>query len=173
MNKQVKEKEILFAKVKEGAIIPSKEKHNAGYDIYPCFEEEYTIIPPHETKLIPTGITSALHEDYYFQIYERGSTGSKGIKYGAGVIDSSYRGEWFLAVTNTNIKPLIITKREAFKKVEDMYGNNLIIYPYEKALFQAVLHRVYNEHEIKEISFEELQSYESSRGDGCLGSSKK
>ena len=80
---------IYFAKVKENAVIPKREKWNAGMDIYPCFDEEYMIIMPGETVLVPTGIASAIDDDYYIQIQERGSSGSKGIKYSAGVIDSS------------------------------------------------------------------------------------
>ena len=93
--------EIKFAKTRDGAVIPSKLEENAGYDIYACFDEDYITIAPHETKLIPTGIASALDTDCYFQIEERGSTGSKGIKKSAGVIDSGFRGEWKIAITNS------------------------------------------------------------------------
>ncbi len=166
---------IKFAKVKDGAIVPSKEKYNAGYDIYPCFEEKYMIIEPHTTKLVPTGIASIIPDGYYMQIQERGSSGSKGIKYGAGVIDSGYRGEWFLATTNTNQKPIIILKKEAdlSDEARDIIEKACIVYPYEKALFQAVVHDVHNEFEVEEITAEELKNSESERGSGCLGSSGK
>ena len=75
---------LLFAKVREGAKIPTKRDEDAGRDLYACFEEEYIIIYPHTTYLVPTGIATAFSSDYYAQIQERGSTGSKGIKYGAG-----------------------------------------------------------------------------------------
>lgn len=167
---------IYFAKLKEGAIIPTREVYNAGLDIYPCFEEDYLIIPPNETKLIPTGIASAIPLDFYIQIHERGSTGSKGIKYSAGVIDSSYRGEWFLATTNTNNKPLLITKIEIDKlddSLKSIIKEGFIIYPYEKALFQGVVHSVHNNLEREEISFEQLSNIPSKRGTGNLGSSGK
>jgi len=85
--------DLLFAKVKPNAIIPTKKEENAGYDIYACFDENthYLVIPPQETILVPTGIASAMNNNYYLQVEERGSTGSKGIKKSAGVIDSSYR----------------------------------------------------------------------------------
>lgn len=172
----MKEK-IKFAKVKKNAIIPTREIYNAGYDIYPCFEHNYMIIDPFETKLIPTGIASFIPIDYYAQIQERGSSGSKGIKYSAGVIDSSYRGEWFLATTNINVKPIMIIKKEYLNKlnIEDrkIFEKTYIIYPYEKALFQAIIHNVCNELEIEEISFEELSKIPSKRGVGKLGSSGK
>lgn len=167
---------IYFAKVKENAVIPQREQWNAGLDIYPCFEEDYMIIPPHSTVLVPTGLASAIPENYYIQIYERGSTGSKGIKYGAGVIDSSYRGEWFLATTNTNDKPVIISKLDMEnmdKSIRELIENAYIIYPYKKALFQGVVHNVHNELTREEISYEELRSIPSQRGSGKLGSSGK
>lgn len=172
----MKEK-IKFAKVKDNAIIPTREVYNAGYDIYPCFEQNYMIIHPLETRLIPTGIATSIPINYYFQIQERGSSGSKGIKYSAGVIDSSYRGEWFLATTNTNIKDVMIVKKEFLNtlNIEDkkLLEKKCIIYPYEKALFQAIIHNVCNELETEEISFEELSKIPSERGIGKLGSSGK
>lgn len=170
-------KKIKFAKVKENAIIPTREIYNAGIDIYPCFDEDYIIIKPNKTKLIPTGIASAIPINYYIQIQERGSSGSKGIKYSAGVIDSSYRGEWFLATTNTNKKPILIIKEDIFNKMDDLskeiIGKGYIIYPYEKALFQGIVHNVCNEIEQDEISFDELVKIPSERGIGKLGSSGK
>ena len=61
-------KNIYFAKVKENAVIPSKKKENAGFDIYPCFDDEYLIIKQGETVLVPTGIASVIPEGYYIQI---------------------------------------------------------------------------------------------------------
>ena len=63
---EVKENEILWAKVKENAISPTKIDENAGYDIYACFEDDYRVIPPHTTVMIPTGIASAFDSDYCF-----------------------------------------------------------------------------------------------------------
>ncbi len=167
---------IYFAKVNERGIVPSKEKWNAGFDIYPCFDEEYMIIKPGETVLVPTGIASALPENYYIQIEERGSSGGKGIKYGAGVIDSSYRGEWFLAASNVNNKPVIILKKnieEFDEPAKTIIQEGYIIYPYSKALFQGIVHCVHNELEVSEISFDKLKSIPSERGGGKLGSSGK
>ncbi|MBQ7265113.1 MAG: dUTP pyrophosphatase [Firmicutes bacterium] len=170
------ENKIGFCALKEGAKIPSKEKYNAGYDIYPCFEEEYILIESGQTKLVPTGIASVIPEGYYMQIQERGSSGSKGIKYSAGVIDSSYRGEWFLATTNTNTKPLLITKTNFDTlppTIAKLINENFVIYPYTKALFQAIVHNVHNELEAVEITKQELEGNVSERGEGKLGSSGK
>lgn len=77
---------IYFAKVKEQAIIPTKREEDGAFDIYACFEEDYMIIEPHETKMIPTGLASAFSADYVAILKERGSNGSKGIGQRAGVI---------------------------------------------------------------------------------------
>ena len=135
-NIEEKELEIIFAKVKENAIIPSKEEENAGFDIYACWdgvEKKDKIIKPHTTKLIPTGIACALPIDYYFQVEERGSTGSKGIKKSAGVVDSGYRGEIFVAISNVNDKYLIFGDKDTYlqealnelKKWQSVDINNL------------------------------------------------
>ena len=118
---ELHDNDLVFAKVRPDAIIPTKEKENAGYDIYANFENEFLIIPPHKTTLIPTGIASALSDKYYLQVHERGSTGSKGIKYSAGVIDSGYRNEIFIALTNTNITEVIISKL-SLEELADKYG---------------------------------------------------
>lgn len=159
---------IKFAKVKENAIIPTKRDEDAGFDLYTCFDEDYIMINPLKTKLIPTGIAVAIPTDYYFQIEERGSTGSRGIKKSAGVIDSGYRNEIFVAITNCNNKPLIITKETNIVNLKDDY----IVYPYNNAIAQMILHKVHNL-ESEEISYEELKSIPSERGLGSLGSSGK
>lgn len=162
---------LYWAKLKETAVVPTKNDEDAGYDIYACFDEDCILIPPHETKLIPTGIACAVGSDYYLQVQERGSTGSKGMKYSAGVIDSSYRGEIFIAITNVNLKPVYIIKESAEKPNIYPYSE-CIYYPYEKAIAQLIAHNVPKMHS-NEITFKELQSIPSERGDGALGSSGK
>lgn len=160
--------DIYFAKVKPEAIIPSKEDYNAGYDIYACFEQDSIIIHTHETKAIPTGIASMCSSDYCFILKERGSTGTIGIGQRCGVIDSSYQGEWFVPITNHNTQTLIISKKH--NKVEKFV--NSIYYPYSKAICQALLIPV-PKAKVNEITYEDLLSFESERGLGCLGSSGK
>ena len=198
---ELKENDLYFAKVNPNAIIPTKEKENAGYDIYACFNKDFLVIPPHSTKLVPTGIASAISDKYYLGVAERGSTGKIGMKYSAGVIDSGYRGEIFIGLSNINDVPIVISKltREELEENDGKIGygetiymteeeyedliyledyeeyNNLtcIIYPYSKAIAQLIVHEVHNEVESKEVSYEELQSIPSKRGTGSLGSSGK
>ena len=157
---------LYWAKVKENAKIPSKRYEDAGYDLYPCFDEDYMVIEPHETKLVPLGVASAFDPEYVMILKERGSTGTKGIAQRSGVIDSGYRGEYMAPVTNLNTRRLVI------KKANVEYTEDAIIYPYEKAICQGVLLRM-PQIESEEISLEDLKSIESERGAGKLGSSGK
>ena len=169
--------EIYFAKIRDTAIIPSKKEEDAGYDIYADFPEDHFIIPANTTRLIPTGIACALHSDWYFQVEERGSTGSKGIKKSAGVVDSGYRGEIFIALTNCNNKTLVITKhpkRQDYLKdmPADLRQNGIITYPYDKAIAQLILHKV-PRMQVRTVKYDDLLTIPSGRGTGSLGSSKK
>ena len=106
----VDENELYFAKIRPTAIIPTKKAEDAGYDLYANFEEDYFVIEAGATRAVPTGIACAFSSRYYAQVEERGSTGKLGIKKSSGVMDSGYRGEYFILTYNTNKKPFIISK---------------------------------------------------------------
>ena len=161
---------VKFAKVRATAKIPYKRDEDMGFDIYADFEEDYILINPHETKLIPTGIASACDNEYGFILKERGSTGTKGMAQRAGVIDSGYRGEWLVPITNTSSQPLFIIKDG--KDINMVIDTEYIKYPYEKAIAQALLIRVPTV-DVEEYTYEELCEIPSERGIGKLGSSGK
>lgn len=167
---------IYFAKVKENAVIPSKREEDGAFDIYAYFEEDFMVIAPHETKMIPTGLASAFSQDYVAILKERGSNGSKGIGQRAGVVDSGYRGEWFVPLTNHNDISVVIAKEHVIGHfeyaVEHFAKGQFIVYPYSKAITQCIIVEV-PKLPIKEISYEELLKFESERGTGALGSSGK
>lgn len=191
-------KKIYWAKTKENATIPTKKIEDAGYDIYACFDHEFILIEPNSTQLISTGIATAVSSDYFVKVEERGSTGSKGIKKSAGIIDSGYRGEIFIAITNANGTPLLITDltMEEFKNkyciledgmwrfTDENRGVNdkifvaskekdfMTIYPKSKAIAQLVVLPV-PKLKAEEVTYEELCSFASERGTGALGSTKK
>jgi len=175
---KINDKTVYFSKTKLNAIIPTKIQENAGYDIYACLgaDLDYVVTEPHKTVLIPTGIASAFSDDYVFVLKERGSTGTKGIGQRAGIIDSGFRNEWFVPITNHNNIPLIISKfSEPHTKlaVETYCGiSNYIYYPTSKAVCQALLLPV-PKVTVLEIPYSELAYIESERGTGMLGSSGK
>lgn len=174
---------VYFAKIKPNAIIPTKRNEDAGYDIYANFKEEYISIYPFETIMIPTSIASAFSDDYVMILKERGSTGIKGIAQRCGVIDSGFRNEWKVPITNTTDHVIIIAKipknsfeqlkqTENFEQKFRLYGHDPVVYPYTKAIAQAILLPVPKVN-INEITYEKLQTLTSERNMGMLGSSNK
>ena len=164
------ENDLYFAKVNPNAIIPSKRLEDAGYDLYACFDEDYMVIEPHETKLIPSGIATAFSPKYVAILKERGSNGSKGIAQRCGVIDSGYRNEWFVPLTNTTTKTVVISKLP--KEQLPLMLQEGIVYPYTKGIAQFIMVEV-PVLDVHEISFDDLKHIESERGMGALGSSGK
>lgn len=163
--------EIKVAKVREDAIIPTKREEDAGYDLFANFSEKQLIIEPFTSSLTPTGIATVIPPTHYAQIFERGSTGVRNMKFGAGVIDSGFRNEWQVVIYNGNKKPLIITKEESPEVLEKL-ADEYVVYPYSKAIAQFVILPVPKTN-VEEIAYKELLEYESERGLGMLGSSNK
>ena len=165
---------VKFAKVRPTAKIPTKRVEDAGYDIYADFEEPFILINPHETKMIPTGIASACDTDYCFILKERGSTGTKGMAQRCGIIDSGYRSEWFVPITNTTDNYIMIAKSDDTST--DVFGSipmkKIIRKPKKKAICQALVIPV-PKVTVEEITYDELKAISSDRGRGALGKSGK
>lgn len=166
--------EILWA-CEDGVETPHKNEEDLGYDVKAHFDTDQWVIPPHTTSLIPTGLYAAVPVRWGLIAKEKGSTGAIGMKCGAGVIDSGYRDEIFIAITNENDSFLIITKDPEVKKVTHGTYNSIecscdaIYYPYKKGIAQLLL--VPNpKSKGKKISIEELKAIPSIRGEGKLGS---
>lgn len=182
---------IKFAKMYPGVKIPTKRREDAGYDVYPYFSERYIVIPPNRTVIINTGLMSSFSSDYYIKLQERGSTGTRGMAQRSGIIDSGYRGEWMVPITNTNSNRWIVIKKTNEELTHDDYfdmyrihkytpnsvvmngvPDNIIIYPYEKAICQFTIERNYYA-DIREVSVEDIKKDISERGSGRIGSSGK
>lgn len=133
--------------------------------MFPCFDEDYIKIYSMQTKLIPTGIASAFSKDYVGIIKERGSTGVKGIKVSAGIIDSGFRNEIFIAIYNGNDRTIRISKEKILRYDE-------IYYPYNKAIAQLLMIPV-PKFEIIELPYNKLLEIESKRKLNMLGSTNK
>jgi len=78
----------------------NRETGNAGFDLYAT--EEGTIAPG-ERAIVPVGICTSFSSKYYIRIAPRSGLAVKsGINVLAGVVDSSYRGEWKVVLHNTS-----------------------------------------------------------------------
>ena len=80
---------------------------SAGYDI---FSIESVTIEPGSRLLVRTGISLEVPEYYYIRVAPRSGLSVRGIDVGAGVIDSSYRGE---------VKVLLINNSKEFYNVQE------------------------------------------------------
>ena len=160
--------EIRFARLREGAVIPSKREEDSDYDLYACFEEEEVVIPAFSTRLIPTGLVSAFDKNLGVKFEERGSNTKWCGIVQAGVIDSGYRGEWLCAMYNGNGVPVHIRKDvQEVQRLDDR-----VLVPYGKAVCQFHVREILPV-SICEKSAEEILAERSERGEGRLGSSGK
>ncbi len=107
---------LKVKKLRENAkMIQRATKGSAGMDLHACIDSEITI-EPGEIKVIPTGLAIALEsENYVAYIYARSGLA---IKHGitlancVGVVDSDYRGEVCVGLTNISKNPYTITPDE-------------------------------------------------------------
>ena len=106
---------LKFKKLHPSAVVPSYGSASAaGADIYACLEQEVTL-QPGETRLIPTGLAMAIPEGYVGLIFARSGLASKrGLAPAnkVGVIDSDYRGEFFVPLHNHGTVPQTIEDGE-------------------------------------------------------------
>jgi len=107
---------VKVKKLREGAIIPTYGSScAAGADLYACIDADQAVIRPHETKLIPTGISLEIPEGYGGFIYARSGIATKrGLAPAnkVGVVDSDYRGEVMVALHNHSDKEASIDNGE-------------------------------------------------------------
>jgi dUTP pyrophosphatase len=79
---------------------------SAGYDLYlPCETIQEPGLNP-----VKLGISVAIPQEHYGQIHDRSSIAKKNITTSAGVIDSDYRGEVIILLTNHNSYPITFDK---------------------------------------------------------------
>ena len=94
---------VSVKKLRPNAILPTYGSvEAAGADLYACLDEPVTI-GAGETVFIPTGIAMEVPKGCAGLVYARSSMGAKrGLAPAnkVGVIDSDYRGEFFVALHN-------------------------------------------------------------------------
>ena len=107
---------LKVKKLRKNARIPFRATvGSAGMDLYACIDEA-VVIPPHEIRLIPTGLAIELESPAYVAyIYARSGLA---IKHGVapancvGVVDSDYRGEVCVGLVNQTEEPFTIEPDE-------------------------------------------------------------
>lgn len=181
MPAMLKPNDLKWVPLTDHAVIPTKRDEDAAYDLYACFVEDFVLIDTLENDLIPTGIASVMHHTKQGTICERGKTGKSNMGIGAGLIDSGYRGEWFVMIRNYNDRPLVLSKiplEEVLRKIEEYYHldsiteDQIVYFNVEKAIAQVKIQDV-PRMQVEVITKEEMMKYDSERGAGKIGDSGK
>ena len=91
--------QIRFQKLCDRARIPTKATGcAAGFDI--ATTDTYSL-QPGESHIFPTGLKASIDDGFCVVLFDRSGMGAKkNIHRLAGVIDSDYRGEWLVCLTN-------------------------------------------------------------------------
>lgn len=121
---------VKIKKLYPGAQLPRYgTEFSAGADLCACLEKPVTL-QPNETRMISIGISAELPVGYAGLIFARSGLASRqGLAPAnkVGVVDSDYRGEWFVPMHNHSNEPRTIEPGERIAQ--------LIITPYLTAQF--------------------------------------
>ena len=127
------QQQVRVKNLKEGAVLPTYgSDYAAGADLYSCLEQPVDILP-HQTVLIPTGLSMEIPVGYAGLIYARSGIALKqGLAPAnkVGVIDADYRGEILVALHNHSDQPASVEPAERIAQ--------LVITPYLTAQFVQV-----------------------------------
>ncbi|MBP0966298.1 MAG: dUTP diphosphatase [Oscillospiraceae bacterium] len=104
---------LTFKRLRESAVIPVRATaESAGLDLSACLDAP-VVIPPHEIRLIPTGLAAALDRcDAMLMLCARSGLAAKhgiGMANGVGIVDTDYRGEICVPLINQSSVPFEIT----------------------------------------------------------------
>ena len=89
--------EIKFRRLTPTARIPSRGSSSAaGYDLYADLEQD-TVIPPHKTVMISSGLAMEIPEGYFGAIFARSGL---------------YRGPWMIPLHNDSEETRTVTPGE-------------------------------------------------------------
>lgn len=143
---------ILIKKLRPGAHLPTSGSiGSAGNDLYACIEGGETVIPPHTSAMVGTGISAAIPEGYFGAVFARSGLASKqGLRPAncVGVCDSDYRGEYIVALYNDSGEARTVRDGDRIAQ--------LVVLPYMGAEFE-----------------EAVELPETERGAGGFGSTGK
>lgn len=121
---------VNFKKLTENAkVFEYMTEGAACADVY---SNKTVILPPFVPTIVPTGIAVELPKDYELQIRARSGQSLKGtmVSNGIGTIDSDYRGEIGVILTNITSVPITITEGSRIAQT--------LIAPVIKAIFVEV-----------------------------------
>lgn len=106
---------INIKKINPKAIIPTHgSQYSAGYELYAC-TETMTVIPPHQTVRLRTGLAIELPHGYFGAVVGiKGLASRQGLRVcqGLDIVDEDYRGELVVDLHNDTDMPKTINPME-------------------------------------------------------------
>ena len=108
---------INIKKLDDDAKLTKGSIYSAGFDLYSMVEEN---IEPGTNKLIKTGISMEIPENYFGAVYARsGLSVKEGLRPAncVGVIDSDYRGEIMVALYNDTNEVKVVKKGDRIAQI--------------------------------------------------------
>ena len=104
---------LTFKWLRENAKLPARATEaSAGMDLSAAVAEPVEI-PPHEIRLIPTGLAAApARSDVMLMLCARSGLAAKqgiGMANGVGIVDADYRGEICVPLINQSDVPFTVT----------------------------------------------------------------
>jgi len=164
------EVEVYVEVLNDDIILPTyADEEDAGMDIR---ASEDVVIYPQQTVIIPTGLKVAIPKGYEIQVRARSGISYKTplrVSNGIGTIDSNYRNELGIIMTNTSVSKNIAQDNKEVEFLIDRKGNAKGTYHIKKGdrVAQIVLKRV---PKIVWKRTDDINSIEGNRGGG-MGSS--
>ena len=121
---------VAVKKLRPNAKLPTYgSEFAAGADLYACLDAPITIAP-HQTVLVPTGLSMEIPAGWAGMIHARSGLATKRHLAPAnkvGVIDSDYRGEIMVSLHNHGTEPQTVEPEERIAQ--------MVIMPYLAAQF--------------------------------------
>jgi deoxyuridine 5''-triphosphate nucleotidohydrolase (dut) len=114
---------LKMKKLKENAVVPERKTDgSAGYDLCACIEKDF-VLNIGDLAIIPTGLAIEVPLGHAGMVFTRSGLGAKHgvhLSNGVGVIDSDYRGEVHVALTNSGKVPYVICPGERIAQLITM-----------------------------------------------------
>lgn len=134
---------VKVKKIHPDAILPKYQTRGAsGFDLHAL--EDITISPG-ETRLVKTGLSVAVQEGFELQVRPRSGMSLKTymrVANSPGTVDSDYRGEVCIIMTNTATIEKLVDKQDGYSKHCDIKKGERIaqgvICPVVQAAFEEV-----------------------------------
>lgn len=100
----------VFKLHKEAKLPTRNKKTDAGLDLYALAD---IFLPYGTTRIIPTGVAIEIPEGFVGKIEDRSGMAAKGLRTGAGVIDTGYAGEVGVVLHNLTCEKDYLTIMES------------------------------------------------------------